>query len=229
VGSRIVILVERAGPAGWQRAEELDVDPDGKFQCLRCYETCAGYGDAWVHESNVAQLCPPDQTLPGVPDREVWFIGGSPTLFDVLVPGLSGSHPEFGSGPTPLDAPRGLPADVSEEVSYSHATVGELLAYDWNQMTHHAGSFVYRPTGATRRHNQRAAVAREQARLDRYGGPPGYPFTPAEPDGPAGVQLTWRQPLWRDTPVSLFGAVMRMARLADGDLDRVRGVFWVDS
>jgi len=41
------------------------------------------------------------------------------------------------------------------------------------------------------------------------------------------VRLTWTQPLWRGTPVSFFGGVMRMARLADGDLDSVRGVFWV--
>jgi hypothetical protein len=44
---------------------------------------------------------------------------------------------------------------------------------------------------------------------------------------PAAVRLTWTQPLWRGTPVSFFGGVMRMARLADGDLDSVRGVFWV--
>jgi hypothetical protein len=40
VPSRIVVLVEQAGPSFWQRVDFLDVDADGKFQCARCFETC---------------------------------------------------------------------------------------------------------------------------------------------------------------------------------------------
>lgn len=71
----------------------------------------------------------------------------------------------------------------------------------------------------------------EQERLAVVGGPPGYPFDvlnrvldiPAET-----VALSWSEPLSMHLNRLFVATVMRMAHLADGDLDSVRCVHWFD-
>lgn len=153
MGRDIHFYVEQRDAAGWRRVEDLDVDADGMFRCLRCQGTCIADGGEWIHDANSEQLCPPDETEQGVPARLSWYDDRNYTLFGALAFGW---------------------------VSRRH-----LRFYD-----------------------------------DCY---------TCDCDDPDTSSSTWTEPLWRNVPNSFFGAVLRMSRLAAGNLDAVRCVFWFDN
>ena len=88
------------------------------------------------------------------PYKTQYYSGRNYNLFSILADVRNGSGfagCDTGNGFVPLDDPRGLPDDVSEEVkavsdrwegdghSHSWFAVSELLEYDWTQTTKHRG------------------------------------------------------------------------------------------
>jgi hypothetical protein len=187
-------------------------------------------------------------------EREDWYDNRNYSLFAILAGVRNGSGfagTDLGDPVVPISEPRGVPEDVSDEVrkeieqwdidghSHSWFTIGELLAFDWDQkITHRA--WVRRQSGHPR-NRQDETPDEYAARIQKYANEYGH-LPPAEHggwemcgwssegQGASGWRtIEWREPYWETTGASWWACVARMARLAGDDLSSVRTVFFFDN
>ena len=217
-----------------------------------------------------------------------WYSGRNYSLFAILADVRNGygfAGVDTGDPVVPIDAPRGLPDDVSRTIhqqseywgvdghSHSHFTVRELIDADWQQQIVKRGwvgpeefyrwdKFKSSPkswsggiSGRQVEHVSNAgmrsaieelAVCTSWTRRKYEEKHPGVELVKDQFEGdwhvksgadPVSTLLLQRKLYtnieWSETWASVVGdfleTILRMAHLADGDLDSVRAVFWFDN
>jgi hypothetical protein len=271
MGTDIYFYVERRGPDGWQRAEEMVLPYDNRNRCRHCGESIwfDPRLDRLTHEKTNNDSCEDGTDRVAVRRdslvRATWYSRRDSDLFRVL-------------GDLADD---GLPGDVSDDVrreagaydcahattewlapfgfryvkadppcgclfggGHAHATARKLLVHDWTQGLDRLHEVADRDDDAFRdggraAHLEQVLNAAGTAVLDSfdsayeanvYGSPEWYAMEQLLDKGgrtdAERVPVAWAQPTWRMLNTEWFATVLRMARLAGGDLDAVRCVFW---
>lgn len=133
MGCDIHLFVETCKDGVWRSADEWIEEVDDDFD----------------DEGNKVE-----RKIKRVPYEARFYSGRNYDLFAILADVRNGygfAGCDTGDGFVPIDSPRGLPADVTDEVSaesdrwgvdghsHSYFTVAELEAYDWDQRTRHRG------------------------------------------------------------------------------------------
>lgn len=180
-------------------------------------------------------------------DPRRWYHGRNYNLFAILADVRNGhgfAGVRTGDGFNPIDNPRGLPDDVSADVrkmsddwdtdghSHSWLTVGEVLAYDWDQTSRLTGLFVDTDNGRYAGGGKAAAI---QDYADRYHElPPWVGEWCADVSGPPHLvakykRVTWEQPYHHCVSTEWWATVARAYRISEGGPAGVRFVFWFDN
>lgn len=157
--------------------------------------------------------------------------------------GLGVAGVDTGDPLTPVDEPRGLPTDVSDEVakeetewgcdghSHSYLYLQELLDYDWDQPVVQRGVVSqiefkrWEETGRPRMWSGGVAgsnvhnISNEQMR-ER--------ISAEQPCDGYYTRIQWTQPL-RELVRDFLPAIEKLKKLSGGDTTAVRIVFWFDN
>ena len=145
---------------------------------------------------------------------------------------------DLGDPIEPIAAPRGLPADVSDEVqaesdewdidghTHSWLTAGELLAHDWDMTVVNRGLTV---DTDDRRFKDGGRANWVVDYFERWHSWPPDTEVVGMTTASGYVPIEWRIPLSADLSTDWFALVLRLGRLAGDDLDSVRIVFWFDN
>lgn len=141
-----------------------------------------------------------------------------------------------GRGFIPIDEPRGLPNDVTEEVkkmsddygsdghSHSYFTVREIKEYNWDQVTSHCGVV----------NNKEYAIFKEKGKPESWSGsiwgPDVNMVSNEEMDGSNNkyTSVEWTETYRESAGKRFFDAIHFLSSMAEND-DDVRIVFWFDN